>query len=270
VGVLPCSDATVPRRREEELPAGCRSRPAIITDPALALPEIRANGACIFQADVRDDESDAEIRDRVEMMAREIFADHLDMAKDPVPAPNPIKDQRTEEKYKSASYVGRKHGVHNDGWDVYGEMVPDYFILFCAKPAQQGGESWLIDGYNMEQALPQSMRHGLRAVPLRSKPPRERQLSSITGGPMWSANWEGPIAQETAQGRLMLRMAGADTPTDVEGSEAVHTVYQEAAQVAADATPRFKLERGQGIILDNYRRSLRASRATSHCISQVC
>ncbi len=253
-----CDTGAVAERRElvpAELPAGCTSRPATITDPALALPEIRANGACIFQADVTDDETDAEIRDRVELMAREIFSGHLDMAKDPVPAPNPVKDQRIEEKYKAASYVGRKHGVHNDGWDVYGEMVPDYFILFCAKPAEEGGESWMIDGYAMEEALPPTIRHGLRTSPLRSKPPHERQLSSITGGPMWSANWEGPVAQETAQGRLMLRMAGADIPTDDERSEMVHSAYQEAAQVAAEATPRFKLERGQGIILDNYRRS---------------
>jgi alpha-ketoglutarate-dependent taurine dioxygenase len=252
----PC--AATPAEPVEAAPLGllpgCTSKPAIVTDPKLALPEIQANGACIFQADVTDDETDAEIRDRVELMAREIFAGHLDMAKDPVPAPNPVKDQRTEEKFKAASYVGRKHGVHNDGWDVYGEMVPDYFILFCAKSADEGGESWLIDGYAMEEAMPPATRHALRTAPVRSKPPQERQISSITGGPMWSADWEAPIAQETAAGRLMLRMAGADTPVaEVEGSAEVHTVYQDAAQAAADVTPRFKLERGQGIILDNYR-----------------
>ena len=70
---------------------------------------------------------------------------------------------------------------------------------------------------------------------------------------MWSAEWEAPIAQQVPHnGRLMLRMAGADMPVPgVPGSAEVHEVYQGTAQAAAEMAPRFKLERGQAIILDN-------------------
>jgi hypothetical protein len=69
-------------------PPGCRQKPEVTSDAGAALGLIREHGACIFQCDI-DGYSDEQVRDRVQLLAREIFGSSLDMANDPVPAPHP-------------------------------------------------------------------------------------------------------------------------------------------------------------------------------------
>jgi hypothetical protein len=229
-----------------------------ITRPSLALAHVREHGACIFQCDI-DGFSDGQVRDRVELLAREIFASSLDMAKDPVPAPHP-KDSKPGARFRKGDGSGKdgKYNVHNDGWNVYGELSPDYFILFCSQPATPDGEgdSWILDGYQILEAMSTESREAMFAQSMMSRDPTTRQISPLHGGDMWVAEWQAPIAQLVpGSERVLCRMAGRDldVPTSNQASAAIHNEWNETAQRLADITPRFKLQRGQALVMDNYR-----------------
>ena len=239
-------------------PPGCRQKPEVTSDAGAALGLIREQGACIFQCDI-DGYSDEQVRDRVELLAREIFGSSLDMAKDPVPAPHPKDSSKAGARYRKdgGSGKGGVYNVHNDGWNVYGELSPDYFILFCSEPAAPEGEgdSWMLDGYQIMDAMSAESREAMFTQPMVSKDPTTRQISPLHGGDMWAAEWQTPIAQALPDnGRVLCRMAGRDLDVPAgPASEAIHNEWNETAQRLADITPRFKLQRGQALVMDNYR-----------------
>jgi hypothetical protein len=117
------------------------------------------------------------------------------------------------------------YNVHNDGWNVYGELSPDYFILFCSEPAAPEGEgdSWMLDGYQIMDAMTDDSREAMFTQPMVSKDPTTRQISPLHGGDMWAAEWQAPIAQALPDnGRVLCRMAGRDLDVPARPGERSH------------------------------------------------
>ncbi len=136
---------------------------------------------------------------------------------------------------------------HTDGF-AYGDRYPDYFLLLCGQSSPLGGESFLVDGYDVIDRLRRSGAAGvverMEAVAVdQTEPDMHRSVSPILG--------------YTAAGRMMLRLfpyqRPSDESSDPPGDQAMIDAWKHAVVSTASAAPRFKLAAGEAAIIDNYR-----------------
>jgi alpha-ketoglutarate-dependent taurine dioxygenase len=139
--------------------------------------------------------------------------------------------------------------LHVDGYMVYGPAYPDFVFLLCARQADAGGESFIVDGYRLLAQL--------------AEDPDERDLlrflwqtpveqSSPSGVPV-----RCPIVGRTPGGRVVIRAHNHQRLRDSElhdaGDQRRLERWQSLLASAADAAPRFRLHAGDFLCLDNYR-----------------
>ncbi|TWF77684.1 gamma-butyrobetaine dioxygenase [Pseudonocardia hierapolitana] len=156
-------------------------------------------------------------------------------------------------------------GLHSDGAnvvvEVHGRRVPlrepdeDYLYMLCSSPAQSGGDSVLIDGYALVDRLAEAAPelHAFLArcdvdyfggwrTPARGVPatPLVRRLVEWTRG-----------------GRRVVRASDYAAPVPREPRWDEHMAfldeYADVLATAFDCAPRFRLEAGDLMALDNYR-----------------
>lgn len=135
---------------------------------------------------------------------------------------------------------------HNDGF-AFADELPDHLFLCCVQPCATGGDSWLVDGLAIVEAL--------------ADDPATAWLAEAT----WSAELEhtdpaydpvvGPIARRLPTGRTIVRMnpyqrAPFDAPAELERAA---EAWLAACDTAARTAPRFRLDRGDLLCADNYR-----------------
>ncbi len=156
-------------------------------------------------------------------------------------------------------------GLHSDGAhvvvDLHGRAVrlrdPDEDFLFqlCRAPAPSGGDSILIDGYRLLDRL--------RVV----RPELHTFLTSTDvdffGANTHPARGVPPIplvrrhVEYTRGGRLIVRASTSAAPAPQEPQTAEHAgllrSYADVLAATAAATPRFRLEAGELLVIDNYR-----------------
>lgn len=138
--------------------------------------------------------------------------------------------------------------AHTDGFG-YGDFYPDYLLLDCVRASGEGGESFLIDGYAVLDALAGDAEHSWVAEALAAVAVNQTEQgmqSSIS-----------PIVQHTAAGRKMLRKTldqrAAPDSTDPERDNLMVKIWCDAAEQAVATAPKFKLKSGQAVVVDNYR-----------------
>ncbi len=221
--------------------------PRRVADPAEAFAVMRSTGAVILtgSGSSRDDARD---------VARHVLASLSPV----IPDPAPIKEGggNADRSYESmpgldAFTVPFQTG-HTDGF-AYGDSYPDYIFLLCVRAASSGGESFIVDTYNLLDVLRDSSRPDDRAfytflttMPVEQTEPDFRQ--SIA-----------PVVIANGHGRRMSRWTPVQRPdaTLHEDERERHAVLLERWKTitheASLNAPRFTLQPGETICLDNYR-----------------
>ena len=165
-----------------------------------------------------------------------------------VPEPSEVraggaKDRRPTDLDHSAPLPS-----HTDGFS-YGDRYPDYFVLLCGQSSPVGGESFLVDGYDVVERLGTTKEGSelverMQSTPVdQTEPDMHRSVSPILG--------------YTPGGRMMLRLfpfqRPSDESTDTAADQQMIDAWREAIVSEAAAAPRFKLAPGEAAIIDNYR-----------------
>ena len=138
--------------------------------------------------------------------------------------------------------------AHTDGFG-YGDFYPDYILLDCVNASENGGESFLIDGYAVLDALGNEEQTGWVPDAM-----MKVAVNQTEAGMQHSVS---PIVQHTEAGRVMVRKtldqrAAADSEHPDRDNEMVR-LWRETAEAAVAQAPRFKLGPGQALVIDNYR-----------------
>ncbi len=138
--------------------------------------------------------------------------------------------------------------AHTDGFG-YGDNYPDYIALSCVQAADVGGESFLLNGYALHDALLADPATRDLAVEL-SK--REIDLTEAGMQPCIA-----PIIRATQAGRRMVRRTLDVSPTaddpDPSRARALIQLWEAAIDNATPNLPRFRLAPGEALFIDNYR-----------------
>lgn len=156
-------------------------------------------------------------------------------------------------------------GVHSDGAnvvvDVHGRLVrlrdpdEDYLLMLCGRPADDGGESVLLDGYG----LVETVRAALPEL-----------HTFLTGCDVdyfgaWTAAARGVpptplvrrLVEHTRGGRRAVRASDYAAPVPREPEWDAHVgfldLYADVLATAHDSAVRFRLDAGDLLVLDNYR-----------------
>jgi len=222
--------------------------PQRVADPAEAFALLRAHGAVILtdSGSSRDD-------------ARGIAQNVLGSMSPVIPDPAPIKEGAGNRDH---SYTGTMPGVddfrvpfqtgHTDGF-AYGDAYPDFIFLLCIRAATSGGESFTVDTY----ALLDPLRD--------SADPADREFYAfLTTTPVVQTEPTfrpsiAPVVHDNGHGRRMTRWTPVQRPEERHDAA---TIAQHAAWLdrwrtmcydASTAAPRFTLQPGETICLDNYR-----------------
>lgn len=139
-------------------------------------------------------------------------------------------------------------GVHTDGFG-YGDLYPDFLMLLCAQDSDVGGESFLVDGYAVLDALAATEQGRTLVERMESVP-----VDQTEDGMHRSVS---PLVGRTPAGRRMVRRfpfqkARSDSAEPVEDAALIEA-WDRLCKAAAVAAPRFKLAPGEVVIADNYR-----------------
>jgi alpha-ketoglutarate-dependent taurine dioxygenase len=148
--------------------------------------------------------------------------------------------------------------LHIDGYTAFGNHYPDLVFLLCERQAAGGGESFIVDGQRLLGAIAsdptqRALTRFLWDVTLEQSRPAGVDPDSA-GQPVRSRR---PVASRTCAGRLTVRCHqhqrllddGPSRPEDRQHLAAWARLTREAARTA----PRFLLQPGDLLCLDNYR-----------------
>jgi hypothetical protein len=139
--------------------------------------------------------------------------------------------------------------AHNDGF-AFGDYAPDHLFLWCERPADAGGDSFLIDTRRLLDLLAADPGNAdladfCQSVPIDHSEPNFPQPTL------------SPIVRTTASGRFQGRyhpyLAPAEGTRDEEAQWAFVRRWEAAVVQARDTGPMFRVEAGEMICLDNYR-----------------
>jgi gamma-butyrobetaine dioxygenase len=135
--------------------------------------------------------------------------------------------------------------LHADGF-AYGDKACDMIFLICVEQGALEGASFLADAVALLAALPDDLRVFLTDVPVDLTEPGMRAATS-------------PIALTLANGRTAVRCSPFMSPapgTDPAEHAGVVAMLDRWRNVTWDLTPlvpRFALEPGDALCVDNYR-----------------
>jgi alpha-ketoglutarate-dependent taurine dioxygenase len=148
--------------------------------------------------------------------------------------------------------------LHIDGYTAFGNHYPDLVFLLCERQAAAGGESFLVDGQRLLGAIAsdpaqRALSRFLWDVTLEQSPP----AGVGPAGPSQPVRSRRPVASRTCAGRLTVRRHqhqrllddAPARPDDRQHLAAWARLTREAARTA----PRFPLQPGDLLCLDNYR-----------------
>lgn len=160
--------------------------------------------------------------------------------------PCPSQGQRTRFDWTTRNVQQR---IHFDGHTMYGEAYPDFDFRLCSMQAPFGGDSFIVDGQRIIDAIAGDplMREFLQFLwqfPI--------EQSTPGGIPI-----RGTILRRTSTGRLAIRRHGnqrlsVDSPEGPEPRRFLSWWFA-ITNAAAAAAPRFRLQPGDVLCLDNYR-----------------
>lgn len=207
-----------------------------------ALPLVERDGAVILEG-IDTSESGAE-----QLMAA-LLGDSLKAL------PPPARVFEGGEQDKKLANTGNLDPlpVHTDGFS-YGDAYPDYLLLVCVNASDEGGENFLVDGYAVLEELAADSAYAwvVDALP-------ETVVDQTEEGMQESVS---PIVQSTTTGRMMVRRTldtfgngpkiWAESKAPERDREMIR-IWGETIDQSAQTAPRFKLQVGEAMFVDNYR-----------------
>lgn len=152
-----------------------------------------------------------------------------------------------DRKYAGVSQHTRSKS-HTDGFS-YGNSYPDYFLLLGEAASPDRGESFLLDGpallaWTAAQPGGTSFVQRLTTSPVEQTEPGKRQAV-------------GPMVGMSETGRPMFRRFPEQQPRvdadDPSADAAMIAAWHQLIDDVSLFAPRFKLEPGDAIVIDNYR-----------------
>jgi alpha-ketoglutarate-dependent taurine dioxygenase len=191
--------------------------------------------------------------------AREVARRVLGSLAPVVPDPAPIKEGGGNADRSYEGLPGAEPGLvvpfqtgHTDGF-AYGDRYPDFIFLLCVRPAVSGGESFVVDTYRMLDELAASALEEDRAFYrfLTATPVEQTEPGYQTS--------LAPVIGSNAAGRRMSRWTPVQRPDaslperERERHAGWLARWRDLAHEASMAAPRFVLQPGETICLDNYR-----------------
>lgn len=144
--------------------------------------------------------------------------------------------------------------VHSEGL-AYGDLFPDFFLLLCARLRRDGGTSFLVDGYAVLDALAADLETAWLPSVLEIRPVDQASQAASAA----------PVVVRAPCGRRAVRCSLPGTPgapmaqgvaansDDAEADAAMLAAYHASVERAAAAAPRFFLQPGEALLVDNYR-----------------
>ena len=215
----------------------CGVVPQLASTSALALSMLRRDGAVIVSG-IGGDSEDAR------GVARDVFG--ADVRALP-PAARVFDGGEMDRRLPGTDHLARL-AAHTDGY-AYGDLYPDYFLLSCVRASPAGGESFLVDGYAVLDAM--------RADPALHWVPDALAQVSIDQTESGMQHAVSPIVQRSPDGRTMVRKTFDQKPAadsaDRARAQAMIDAWHRTVEQVAERAPRFKLAPGQAVVVDNYR-----------------
>jgi gamma-butyrobetaine dioxygenase len=213
--------------------------PESTTDPAWARELVRRDGAAILTGRMQTPESAADA-------AGAVFTSEVRAVGEPaevraggvndivISGAPPTPEQLME--------------VHTDGF-AYGDAYPDQFVFLCAISSFIGGDSFLVDGYALMDGLGETdegieLVRDMETIPIDQTEPGMQVAVS-------------PLVGRTSSGRRMLRRCPVQRPRpdsdDPDRDLEMIAVWDDLCRHAGALAPRFKLQPGEALVVDNYR-----------------
>lgn len=207
--------------------------PAVTDDPSIARQAVRVDGVAVLtgRGTTADDVVDA---------AHAVFGHELRE----VPPPAEVREGGVGDRRRAGVDNTVALSAHTDGF-AYGDQFPDHFLLGCARAADTGGESFVVDGYEVIERLRSTgLVQRLLDTPVdQTEPDMRRSVTAIIG--------------VTNRGRTMLRrfpfQRAAAESVDPAADDEMIAAWWSAVDEAAAGAPRFRLAPGDVLIVDNYR-----------------
>ncbi len=140
----------------------------------------------------------------------------------------------------------RAQRLHMDGYGRYGTAYPDVIFLFCERPAEQGGASYVVDCVRLVDDLAADSASRDLAEFLWRQPVEQ---CSPEGVP-----WREPVARRSAGGRRVVLCNDKQRLDDATpDQERLLAGWRRVVDEAERAAPRFMLRAGDLLCMDNYR-----------------
>lgn len=270
-------------------PAGVAAAPQVCSEAGEALRLLRRDGAVVFQAfrDPAHQLTEAQLVEHLAGLPQLLFGTDLLVAQKPISKKLGFANNRGPGGRTRPGDLGVEPNMpHMD--TAYGNVSNDYLIITNDAPAEQGGESFCLDGYRLVEGLPPRLREALESV------------SMIHGGGFVGASLPGKTWGEKAQNQYTRGAARDDvravcspvltttplgrrclcTPTgggikhedgsgglwnflaapepgqsqeQISAGRELMSAMVDLVVAAEPHAPRFTLQRGQYLVVDNYR-----------------
>lgn len=210
------------------LPVGIE--PQRTADPAEAAALMARDGAAVLVGRGVDEDAAAAV-------AVDVVGDRL------VALPPPTGVREGAEGDKGAVASTEELPLHTDGFS-YGDRVCDAIFLLCAQAGRTGGESFLADGWAVVAAADPELRAFLHDEPVDLTEPGMHPIVS-------------PVVRTLGNGRSVIRRTPFMTPApdapDPDRTAALIERYRALTRSLAPTLPRFRIEPGEALCVDNYR-----------------
>jgi gamma-butyrobetaine dioxygenase len=211
----------------------CSVVPARTDDPATARALVRSDGAAILTGW-------GTTADEARAAALAVFgADVL-----AVPEPARVYEGGEGDRRPFGSHEPLP--LHTDGF-AYGGLACDHFLLTCVIDGETGGESVLVDGYALVDALATEepeLHEFVTGVDIDQTEPDMRPFVA-------------PLVHQRTNGRRVVRRPGfvlpAPTSTDPEHDRAMMRRWSEVTEQQRHVARRFRLAPGEVACVDNDR-----------------
>jgi hypothetical protein len=225
--------------------------PRRVSSPAEARDVVEAEGASVVGGIADEDAAiafgSAMLGQELVRSGRQIEATKQRATEDGAVVAAQGPDERGRKRYISGD-TSLPMPPHNDGF-AFGDRAPDRLFLFSARPAAEGGESFLIDGLALLDELAKDPANAdlvdfVRAVDIDHSEPNFPQHTF------------SPILRTTPAGRPQIRHHPYLAPVLGEHEAAQWPLVRrwlEAVVTARDTGPRFRLAAGEMAVVDNYR-----------------
>jgi gamma-butyrobetaine dioxygenase len=182
-------------------------------------------------------------------VAHRVFEDHT-LA---VPEAAEVTDKGVHERRPEGLSNRTRSNCHTDGYS-FGWQYPDHFLLLCDEPSDDGGDSFLVSGNAVlaAMALDEELAWVAKCLANVSVDQTQAGMQPLIG----------PLVSTSPSGRQMFVMANAvdqrptNDSTDPARDREMIEAWRSTVDAATDQVEHFKIDSGEAVIVDNYRRRM--------------